>query len=342
MSEGKKVLLIYTGGTIGMVPDPATGVLRPFSLDALMQRIPELNELDCTIDLHSFDQPVDSSDMHIPHWQALGELIHHHYSSYDGFVVLHGSDTMAYSAAVLSFMLEDLQKPVVLTGSQLPIGVLRSDAKENLLTALEIACAQNTDGRAIVPEVGVYFEYDLFRGNRVHKENTEDFEAFRSPNYPKLAESGVRLKFRSEAILQRKGSFRYHPELSASVGVLSIQPSLSLEWLRHQLHSTDMACFVLQSFGSGNLPTDPAFLGLLQEAIDSGKVLVNVSQCRTGAVQHGMYGTSEALDGLGIVSGRDILLEAAWAKLMHLHGLGLSADEIREGFAHPICGEMSL
>ena len=158
MSEGKKVLLIYTGGTIGMVPDPATGVLRPFNLDALMKRIPELHELDCTIDLHSFDQPVDSSDMRIPHWQALGELIHHHYSSYDGFVVLHGSDTMAYSAAVLSFMLEDLQKPVVFTGSQLPIGVLRSDAKENLLTALEIACAQNADGRAMVPEVGLYFE----------------------------------------------------------------------------------------------------------------------------------------------------------------------------------------
>lgn len=342
MSDSEHILLIYTGGTIGMVPHPVTGVLQPFSLEGLLSRMPELERLHCSLDLKSFEAPVDSSDMDVARWQQLAQMIAHNYSDYDGFVILHGSDTMAFTASVLSFMLYNLQKPVVLTGSQLPIGVMRSDARENLLTALEIASSRNKDGHPMVPEVCVYFEYDLYRGNRVHKENTDDFEAFRSPNYPKLAEAGVRLKFRTEHILKRQGAFELQPNLDSKVGVIYLLPGIEARWVQQQLMMADYEAFILLSFGSGNAPTAPDFLEVLREAVDEGKVLVNVSQCRMGSVIQGQYAGSEALREVGVIGGGDILVEAAWAKLMHLLGKGLKGKYLEEAFVQPICGEMSL
>lgn len=342
MSHSEHILLIYTGGTIGMVPHPVTGVLQPFSLQGLLSRMPELERLHCSLDLKSFEAPVDSSDMNVIRWQQLAQMIADAYHDYDGFVILHGSDTMAFTASVLSFMLSNLQKPVVLTGSQLPIGVMRSDARENLLTALEIASSRDAEGKPMVPEVCVYFEYDLYRGNRVHKENTDDFEAFRSPNYPKLAEAGVRLKFRTEHILKREGSFELHSALDARVGVIYLLPGIDPHWVRQQLMMDDYHAFILLSFGSGNGPTAPDFLEVLREAISQGKVLVNVSQCRMGSVVQGQYAGSEALRDVGVMGGGDILVEAAWAKLMHLLAKGLKGRDLEAAFAQPICGEMSL
>jgi L-asparaginase len=342
MNKDKRILLIYTGGTIGMVPHPITGVLQPFSLEGLMSKMPELNRLSCQLHLQGFDAPVDSSDMNIERWQQIGRIIEEQYLNYDGFVVLHGSDTMAFTASVLSFMLENLSKPVVLTGSQLPIGVMRSDARENLLTALEIAAAHDEAGDPIVPEVCVYFEYDLYRGNRVYKENAEDFEAFHSPNYPKLAEAGVRLKFKRDHILKRSGIFKFHPELDTRVGIIYLYPGIDEQWIKQQLDMPDYNAFILLSFGSGNAPTNESFLGILKEAILGGKSLFNVSQCRMGSVVQGHYAASEELNEIGVIGGGDILIEAAWAKLMHLQGKGLESKALEKAFVLPICGELSV
>lgn len=276
-------------------------------------------------------------------WQSLGQSIANDYEQYDGFLVLHGSDTMAYTAAALSFMFENLGKPVLLTGSQLPIGVLRSDARENLLTALEIALSTRPDGKATVPEVAVYFEYDLYRGNRVYKDNAEDFEAFRSPNYPKLAEAGVKLKFNHAHIArQTNRPFKYHHNLVPKVGVVHLFPGISPRQLEHQLLETETEALVLLTFGNGNAPSGKAYRGLYEQAIKQGKCLVNVSQCRSGKVSQGQYAASEALLEAGVASGADILLEAALAKLMHLMGAGLKGSPLAYAFSQPMRGEMSL
>ena len=324
-----------------MVPDQSTGVLRAYDLETLMRGVPELSRFSCDFDFISFESPIDSSDMNIPCWQQLARWIADNYYDYDGFVVLHGSDTMAFTASVLSFMLQGLNKPIILTGSQLPIGVMRSDARENLITSIEIALSRWPDGRPRVPEVAVYFEYDLYRGNRVFKDNAEDFEAFRSANYPKLAEVGVHIKFNDEAILKPvEGSFRFYPELKNELNVLYLFPGISPEQIRHSLISNSHDVQILLSFGSGNVPSDEEFINVYREVIQLGKVIFNITQCRTGSVRQGLYSASLALKQLGVVSGSDVTIEAAIAKLMHLTGKGLKNQALKDAFLIPISGEM--
>ncbi len=335
------VLLIYTGGTIGMVADPRTGALRAMDLARLENQVPELERVGVRLDAVSFEQPKDSSDMRPLDHLRIASIVRDAYDRYDGFVVLHGSDTMAYTASALSFLLEGLGKPVVLTGSQLPIGTIRTDAKENLITAIEIA-ASLQDGRPRVPEVAVYFEYSLYRGNRTVKVHAERFEAFRSPNWPVLAEAGVRIRYNDAAILPaRGGPLRVHETLDDRVGVLRLFPGIRSEWVRHALNAPGLRAMVLTTFGSGNGPTDPGFLGALREAGERGLILVNVTQCVGGRVEQGRYETSRAFVDLGVVSGHDMTIEAAVTKSMFLLGQGIDRARFAVEFARPLCGEVS-
>lgn len=336
-----KVLLIYTGGTIGMVADPRSGVLQAMDLDHLEEQVPELARMGIALETVAFERPIDSSDMHPAHWIRIAKIIGERYADFDGFVVLHGSDTMAYTASALSFLLENLGKPVILTGSQLPLGTIRTDGKENLLTAIEIAAAKE-DGKPPVAEVAIYFEYSLYRGNRTVKVHAERFEAFRSPNWPVLAEAGVHLRYDAAAILPlRKGALHVHNRMDDRVGVLPLFPGIRAEWLRSALSAPELQAVVLTTFGSGNGPTDAAFLRVLQESRERGVVLVNVTQCLGGRVEQGRYQTSKAFVDMGIVSGQDLTVEAAITKLMFLHGQGLGPDEVMRCMGETVCGEMS-
>lgn len=337
------ILLIYTGGTIGMVKDFTTGALKAFNFNQLLERIPELQLLDCTIDTYSFDEPIDSSDMNQAHWVTIAEVIEKKYENFDGFVVLHGSDTMSYTASALSFMLMNLSKPVILTGSQLPIGDLRTDAKENLITAIQIAALQQNN-IAVIKEVALYFEYKLYRGNRTTKISAEHFNAFTSPNLPHLAESGVHLKI-NEHLLD--GFYKDHPlqvqkELNANVFILKIFPGITQHILQGILNIPNLKGIVLETFGSGNAPTQPWFINTLQNAINKGIKIVNVTQCWGGSVDMGKYETGTALKQIGVISGHDITSEAAITKMMVLLPKKLSIQEFSTAFQTPICGEMSV
>ncbi|HPF67692.1 MAG TPA: asparaginase [Flavobacteriales bacterium] len=338
-----RVLIIYTGGTIGMLADPRTGTLAPMDLARLEEQVPELERIGVELKSVSFPQPKDSSDMGPADWVRLATIIGDHYAEHDGFVVLHGSDTMAYTASALSFLLEGLGKPVVLTGSQLPIGTIRTDARENLITAIEIAAARDEEGRPRVPEVAVYFEYHLYRGNRTVKVHAERFEAFRSPNWPPLAEAGVRIRYDHRAILPlRERPFKVHTELDDRVGVLPLFPGIRPDWVRSALSTPDLMGVVLATFGSGNGPTDPAFIEALREARDRGIVLLNVTQCVGGRVEQGRYATSAAFNELGVVPGGDLTVEAALTKMMFLLGEGVGPAVLPERLPVPICGELTL
>lgn len=341
MSERSRVLIIYTGGTIGMMADPRSGALLPMDMAHLELHVPELERIDVDLDAVSFERPIDSSDMRPADWITMARIIGERYDKHDGFVVLHGSDTMAYTASALSYLLEGLGKPVVLTGSQLPIGTIRTDGKENLLTAIEIAAA-NEGGRPIVSEVAVYFEYALFRGNRTVKVHAERFEAFRSPNWPLLAEAGVHLRYDRQAMLPRRnGPLRVHERLDENVGVIPLFPGIRADWARHALSTPGMRAVVLTTFGSGNGPTDEAFLDALRDATERGVLLVNATQCVGGRVEQGRYQTSRAFVDMGMLSAYDMTVEAAVTKLMFLLGQGLSDDLVRERFQRPLCGEVS-
>lgn len=310
-----KILIIYTGGTIGMMNDPATGVLRPFNFSQIVDNVPELRRLDYQITVHSFDPVLDSSNMQPAAWITLAKEIGKHYDAFDGFVVLHGSDTMAYTASALSFLLEGLNKPVVFTGSQLPIGEIRTDARENLITALEIASAKQ-GGKARVPEVSIYFDFQLFRGNRTFKYSSSKFEAFRSPNYPLLAEAGVRLRFHDAAIRAcDECALRVQTEINPSIAVLKLYPGIQQQTVE-AIVGADVAAIVMETFGSGNAPTHPWLMRTLRKAIDEGKTILNISQCPVGAVELGRYDTSRELKEMGVASGYDMTFEAAVAKLM--------------------------
>lgn len=337
-----RVLLIYTGGTIGMVADARTGALKAVNLDHLEEQVPELVRMGVELGSVSFDTPIDSSDMHPEHWLTLAGIIGENYEAYDGFVVLHGSDTMAYSASALSFLLENLAKPVILTGSQLPLGTIRTDGKENLITAIEIAAAKH-DGMPVVNEVAVYFEYSLYRGNRTVKVHSERFEAFRSPNWPVLAEAGMHIRYDRAALLPRcTGPFKVHGRMDNSVGVIRLFPGIRAAWVEGMLKDPGLKAAVLTTFGSGNGPTDEDFLDVLREARKRGIVLVNVTQCTGGRVEQGRYKTSEALAAMRVVSGLDLTTEAAVTKLMFLLGQGLGEAEVMRRMGEPLCGELTV
>lgn len=337
---GQRVLLIYTGGTIGMVQDPASQTLVPVDFEHLSRQVPELQNFDLHLEAQAFHPPLDSSDMLPATWQDIAARIFEAYDRFDGFVVLHGSDTMAYTASALSFMLQGLAKPVVLTGSQLPIGMIRTDGKENLITAIEIASAYR-NGVAVVPEVSVYFEYRLFRGNRVIKYHSEHFDAFKSPNYPPLAEAGIHLDFKNEYIMKPGNALQFKPDMKRGVGVITLFPGISLDWMERCMQEPSVHAWILQTYGAGNAPRDPAFLRILEKASSKSTLLVNVSQCPAGTVQQGRYETSRRLQEMGVLSGGDITLEAAITKLMHLLGNSYQGQTLSEAFLNPIAGERS-
>jgi L-asparaginase len=335
-----KILIIYTGGTIGMVNDQLTGALIPFDFKQIRQNVPELARLNYQLDVHSFDPILDSSNMDPVIWAELAAIIERSYTDYDGFVVLHGSDTMAYTASALSFMLKNLSKPVVLTGSQLPIGEIRTDAKENLITALEIV-ATKSKGLAMVPEVCIYFDYQLFRGNRAIKYNSEKFEAFQSPNYHILAEAGVNLSFYSNYINPHpQETLRVQSNFNANIGVLKLYPGITPQAVQAITRSS-VDAIVLETFGSGNTTTAQWFIDSLQEALDQQKLIVDISQCQGGSVELGKYETSKQLQQMGIISGFDMTFEATVTKLMYLMGQDLTATQIAFLMEQSLRGELT-
>ncbi len=341
MSLNPSILVIYTGGTIGMVEDSATGTLNPFNFKHLTSQIPEIKKFNYHIESLSFDPIIDSSDMEPAVWVRLAKLIEEHYERFDGFVILHGSDTMAYTASALSFMLENLSKPVVLTGSQLPIGMIRTDGKENFITAIEIAAARK-DGRAIVPEVCVYFEYQLYRGNRTHKYNAAHFEAFRSVNYPVLAHAGVQINYNEGFIHHAPDQeFRIFTRMDTHIAILKLFPGINEQVVRSILSISGIKAVVMETFGTGNAPTADWFLAALKEAIERGVLVCNVTQCQGGSVNMGMYEAGIGMEKVGVVSGYDMTTEAAVTKLMYLLGNGYPKDRLKKYFQISLRGEMT-
>jgi L-asparaginase len=332
--------MVYTGGTIGMEKDLSTGALKAFDFNKLLQNIPELKQLDCNIDTISFEKPIDSSNMNPDKWVQIVSIVEENYNQFDGFVVLHGSDTMSYSASAVSFMLENLAKPVIFTGSQLPIGDLRTDAKENLITAIQIASLQN-NGTPSIQEVCLYFEYKLYRGNRTTKINAEHFNAFTSPNYPALAESGVHLNVNSSALLATNNKkLVVHKQLEDKVVILKIFPGISPSVLESITAIPNLKGLVLETYGSGNAPSEDWFISVLKKAINNGLYVVNVTQCSGGSVSMGQYETSTQLKNIGIISGKDITTEAAISKLMYLLGQNISPINFKAIFETSLRGEM--
>ena len=338
------VLLIYTGGTIGMIENQETGALEAFNFDQLVENVPELKRFNYCIDSYQFTPPIDSSDMEPSLWSKLAKIIDKNYNKYDGFVILHGTDTMAFTASALSFMLEDLSKPVILTGSQLPIGKLRTDGKENLITAIEIAAAKHPDGTAIVPEVCIFFENDLLRGNRTTKINAENFNAFRSYNYPKLATAGIHIKYEYDKIHKADPTLPLKPYYlyDTNVIVLTLFPGIQENIIQNILDTPGLRAVVLKTYGSGNAPQKPGFIKLLKEATERGIVIVNISQCPTGMVEMERYETGLHLLDAGVISGYDSTVEALITKLMFLLGKYDAAEDVKREMAMPLRGEMTI
>jgi L-asparaginase len=341
ISPKAKIVLIYTGGTIGMVKDFKSGALKAFDFKELLNRIPEVQLLDCEIETISFETPIDSSNMNISSWQKIANIIEENYSKFDGFVVLHGSDTMSYSASALSFMVENLAKPVIFTGSQLPIGDLRTDAKENLITAIQVASLQK-DKKPVIQEVCLYFEYKLYRGNRTTKISAEHFNAFTSPNFPELAESGVHLKVNTDLVLSAdsNNNLRVHTDFDDNVAILKLFPGMNENVLTSFFAIPNLKGCVLETYGSGNAPTEKWFVDALAQAIQSGIHIINVTQCSGGSVAMGNYETSTQLKNIGVISGNDITTEAAITKLMYLLGQNIPNTQFKKQFETSIRGEM--
>ena len=339
-----RVLLIYTGGTIGMNRNPVTGALEPFDFEHLRSCVPELEQFQTEIATYQFNPPIDSSDMSPKLWTELVHIISDHYDDYDGFVILHGTDTMAYTASALSFMLQNLTKPVILTGSQLPIGQLRTDGKENLITSIEIAAARHQDGTAIVPEVCIYFSGHLMRGNRTTKQSADEFNAFESFNYPHLADAGVQITYHEDLIHRPNFSKAMVPhfKLDTNVIIFSLFPGVREDLIRHIIATPNLRSVVMRTFGSGNAPQSPWLIGALKQGTASGKVIVNISQCLQGCVEMGRYDTGYQLKEAGVISGCDSTVEAAVTKLMYLQGKYDNPELVRKLMNQSICGEVSF
>lgn len=338
-----RILIVYTGGTIGMIEDPVTKALKPFDFSHLMENVPKVKMLDYKIDNIQFQPPIDSSDMSPAHWQDIARSIAENYDDYDGFVVLHGTDTMAYTASALSFMLDGLDKPVIITGSQLPIGEVRTDGEENLITALQIAAATDTDGRPMVREVAILFENYLWRGNRSTKRSADNFNAFKSNNYPQLAKIGLGIHFDTDALMRRnvEKSLRPHYDLDTSVMVIDLYPGLNEGLLRHMLAAPGIKGIVLRTYGTGNAPTSPWFIEAIREVINRGVIVLNVTQCVNGGVNT-RYLAGDMLAAAGVISGYDLTFEAAITKMMFLFGLGISPAEVKKQLCMSLAGEMTL
>ncbi len=342
-SKPVSLLVIYTGGTIGMVVNSSNGSLRPFSFENILDELPELRSAGYQIGSYSFEPLLDSANINPDVWIAIAEVIEDYYNSFDGFIVLHGTDTMAYSASALSFLLENLQKPVIFTGSQLPVGSIRTDAKENLMTSIEIA-AQKNNGMSVIPEVAIFFQNTLFRGNRTIKHNAEEFKAFQSFNYPFLAESGVHLKYNYQAIgdFASSNELIVHKKMNQEIAILKIFPGINRKVVEATMKIKGLQAVVLETFGAGNAPNEKWFLDEIEKAVKKDIVILNVTQCGEGRVEMGIYETSMALEKLGVISGYDITTEAAVTKLMYLFGRYKSKQEIIDNLNKSLRGEITI
>lgn len=338
------ILLIYTGGTIGMIHNPETGALESFNFDHLLKHVPELKQFNINIDAITFDPTIDSSDMEPEMWGRIVRIIEENYEAYDGFVVLHGTDTMSFTASALSFMLEDLMKPVILTGSQLPVGGLRTDGKENLITAIEIAAAKKPDGTPVVPEVCVFFHERLMRGNRTTKINSESFGAFGSNNYPLLAMAGTDIQFYTRNIKKYVPGLKLktHYEYNSNVFIFSLFPGIQQEVIERVLQAKELKGVIFRTYGAGNAPQKKWLVDALSKATAEGKVIINITQCAGGSVHMERYETGLQLLEAGVISGHDSTVEAAITKLMYLLGKGLPVEEVRRRMGQNFAGEISV
>lgn len=343
-SAKSSILLIYTGGTIGMKVDPVLQALTPFDFSQILEEVPELSKYAYRIDSYTFDPLIDSSDVEPSLWISLVSLIEEKYEEYDGFVILHGTDTMAYSASALSFMIENLTKPVIFTGSQLPIGTPRTDGKENLISSVEIAAAKDSDGHALVPEVCICFDNMLMRGNRSRKINSDHFRAFRSENFPPLAEAGINIKYNTSLILY-PASWEarpiFHKEMDTRVSILKIHPGITPQVVRNILCGIETRAVIIETYGAGNAPSKEWFLSIIREASEMGKILLNVTQCIAGSVNMDIYATGKSLKEAGVMNGYDSTTESALAKLFYLLGIFKTNDEVKDALEINLRGEIS-
>lgn len=344
MGQHESILLIYTGGTIGMKQDPETLALKPFDFSQIMEEVPELKKFGFKLDSLSFNPLIDSSDVNFDFWEKLANVIKDNYLKYDGFVILHGTDTMSFSASAMSFMLEDLEKPIVFTGSQLPIGMLRTDGKENLISSIEIAAAKREDGKPMVPEVCIYFESQLYRGNRTTKYNAENFRAFRSANYPVLADVGIHIRYNTQNIRYPKtwgADLIVRHKVDTNLVILKIVPGISSDIINAITHINGLRAIVLETYGSGNAPTKQWFLDAIKDALNRNIIVLNVTQCQAGGVDMSAYATGISLKNMGVLSAFDSTTEAAVTKLYYLMGQFSNNKDVIKHVEENLRGEIS-